>query len=171
ADIAGATAPSFSIASLQLNDTGVYTVVVSNGAGSVVSNPATLTVTTTPVPPSIVTQPMSITVVAGAQVQFTVTADGSSPLGFQWRKDGAAIPGATSVPYPTASAGADDAGSYTVPVTNSSGSAPSDPATLTVITPPSIVTPPTSQTVNASATATFTVVASGTPPLTYQWRK
>jgi uncharacterized repeat protein (TIGR02543 family) len=171
ADIAGATAPSFSIASIQFSDAGVYTVVVSNGAGSVASDPAPLIVSATPVPPTIVTQPMSLTVVAGAQAQFTVIAEGSSPLSFQWRKDGAAIPGATDATYTIASASADDAGSYTVTVTNAAGGATSDPATLTVITPPSIVTPPSPQTVNAGGTATFTVVASGTPPLTYQWRK
>jgi pectate lyase/pectin methylesterase-like acyl-CoA thioesterase len=171
ADIAGATAPLFSIASLRFSDEGVYTVVVSNGAGSVVSDPATLVVSATPVPPSIITQPTSITVVAGAQAQFTVNAEGSSPLSFQWRKDGVAIPGATAATYTIAGASADDAGSYTVTVTNAAGSVTSDPATLTVITPPSIVTPPASQTVNAGATATFTVVASGTQPLTYQWRK
>jgi pectate lyase/pectin methylesterase-like acyl-CoA thioesterase len=170
-NIAGATSPSFSIASLQFGDAGVYTAVVSNGAGSVTSDPATLVVSATPVPPSIITQPMSITVVAGAQAQFTVTAEGSSPLSFQWRKDGAAIPGATGATYTIAGASADDAGSYTVTVTNAAGSVTSDPATLTVITPPSIVTPPAPQTVNAGATATFTVVASGTQPLTYQWRK
>src|SRR5262249_28662493 len=56
ADIAGATALSFTIASLQFSDAGVYTVVVSNGAGSVVSDPATLVVSATPLPPIIVTQ-------------------------------------------------------------------------------------------------------------------
>lgn len=171
ANIAGATAPSFSVASLQFGDAGVYTVVVSNGAGSVVSDPATLIVSATPVPPTIITQPVSITVVAGAQAQFTVTAEGSSPLSFQWRKDGVAIPGATNATYTVASVSANDAGSYTVSVTNAAGGATSDPATLTVITTPSIVTPPASQTVNAGGTATFSVVASGTPPLTYQWRK
>src|SRR5262245_39146377 len=166
-NIAGATAPSLSIASLQFSDAGVYTVVVSNGAGSVASDQATLVVSATPVPPTILTQPIPITVVAGAQAQFTVTAEGSSPLSFQWRKDGAAIPGATGDTYTIASASADDAGSYTVTVTNAAGSVTSDPATLTVIIPPSIVTPPASQTVNAGATATFTVVASVTQPLTY----
>jgi pectate lyase/pectin methylesterase-like acyl-CoA thioesterase len=170
-NIAGATAPSFTIANLQLSDAGAYTVVVSNGAGSVVSDPATLIVTTTPVPPAIITQPLSITVVAGAQAQFTVTAEGSSPLSFQWRKDGAAIPGAINATYSITSATANDAGSYSVIVTNAAGSATSDPATLTVITPPSIVTPPASLTAPAGATATFSVVASGTAPLTYQWRK
>src|SRR5262249_59589866 len=97
--------------------------------------------------------------------------EGSSPLSFKWRKDGAAIPGAPDATYTIAGASPDNAGSYTVPVTNAAGSVTSDPAMLTVITPPSIVTPPASQTVNAGATATFSVVASGTQPLTYQWRK
>ncbi|HKQ75856.1 MAG TPA: pectinesterase family protein [Blastocatellia bacterium] len=171
ASIAGATSPSFSIASLQLSDAGVYTVVVSNGAGSAVSDPATLIVTTTPVPPTITAQPMSTTVVAGNPAQFTVAAEGSSPLSYQWRKDGVIIPGATAATYAIASANAADAGAYTVTVTNAAGGATSDPAVLTVITPPAIVTPPASQTVNAGANATFSVVASGTAPLTYQWRK
>src|SRR5262249_7898692 len=164
-NIVGATAPSFSIASLQLSDAGAYTVVVSNGAGSVVSDPATLIVTTTPVPPTITAQPISATVVAGAPAQFSVTAAGSSPLSYQWRKDGAIISGATAATYSIASASAADAGSYTVTVANAAGSATSDPAVLTVITPPSIDTPPASQTVNAGANATFSVVASGTSPL------
>lgn len=123
ADIAGATAPSFTIASVRFGDAGAYTVVVSNGAGSVMSNPATLTVSATPVPPSIITQPLPVTVIAGAQAQFTVTAAGSSPLSFQWRKDGVAIPGATNDTFTIAGAAADDAGSYTVTVTNTAGGA------------------------------------------------
>ncbi len=171
ANIAGANGSSFNIASVQFSDAGVYTVVVSNGAGSVESAPATLTVSATPVPPTILTQPASATVVAGSPAQFTVVAEGSSPLAYQWRKDGAAIPGATNETYTIASATGADAGSYTVTVTNAAGGVTSDPATLTVITQPSIVTPPASQMVNAGATATFTVIASGTAPLTYQWRK
>ncbi|HEU4391225.1 MAG TPA: pectinesterase family protein, partial [Blastocatellia bacterium] len=171
AEIAGATGPSFTIGSLQLSDAGTYTVVVTNGAGSVTSAPATLIVTTTPLAPSIAVQPASATVVVGNPVQFTVTASGSSPLDYQWRKDGTPISGATSAAYSIATVSAADAGAYTVTVTNSVGSATSDPAVLTVITPPSITTPPASQTVTAGTTATFSVVASGTAPFTYQWRK
>jgi pectate lyase/pectin methylesterase-like acyl-CoA thioesterase len=171
ADITGATAPSFSIGGVKFSDAAAYTVVVSNGAGSVVSNPATLSVSATPVPPSIITQPAPVTVIAGAQAQFTVTAEGSSPLGFQWRKDGVAIPGATNDTFTIAAATAGDAGNYAVTVTNVAGAVTSDPATLTVITPPSIVTPPAPQIVNAGATALFSVVAGGTPPFTYQWRR
>ncbi len=37
--------------------------------------------------------------------------------------------------------------------------------------PPAIVTPPASQTVFAGANVNFTVSASGTPPLSYQWQR
>jgi uncharacterized repeat protein (TIGR02543 family) len=170
-NIAGAIGPSFTIPSLQLSDSGTYSVLVSNGAGSVLSDPATLIVTTTPVAPSITTQPASATVIAGNQAQFTVKAAGSTPLSYQWSKDGIAIPGATSATFIIASVAPTDAGAYTVTVTNSVSTATSNAAVLTVITPPSIVTQPASQLVNAGGTATFQVVASGTAPLSYQWQK
>ena len=170
-EIAGATGPSYTIPTLRLSDVGSYTVVVSNGAGSVVSNPATLIVTTTPVAPSITTQPASTTVIAGNPAQFTVTVAGSSPLSYQWFKQGVAIAGATGATYTIANVNAADAGSYTVSATNVAGSVTSNPAVLTVITPPLVVTQPLSQTVNAGSAVTFTVVANGTAPLTYQWRK
>ena len=170
-NIAGATGSSFTIASLQLSDSGAYTVLVSNGAGSVLSDPAVLIVTTTPVAPSITIQPTSATVIAGNPAQFTVKAAGSTPLSYQWSKDGVAIPGATSATFTIGSVAATDAGAYTVTVTNSVSTATSNAAVLTVITPPSIVTPPASQQVNTGETATFSVIASGTAPLSYQWQK
>src|SRR5262249_37418712 len=60
---------------------------------------------------------------------------------------------------------------YTVLVTNAAGSVTSNAAVVTVIVPPLITTPPASQTVNAGTPATFSVAASGTAPLAYQWRK
>ena len=42
--------------------------------------------------------------------------------------------------------------------------------TIRVVTPPSIVTSPVSQTVDCPGNVTFSVVAVGTPPLSYQWR-
>src|SRR5207237_3525434 len=63
---------------------------------------------------------------------------------------------------------------FTVIVTDSPGSATSNAATLTLTpapVPPSITTQPASQTVTAGQTATFTVAATGTAPLSYQWQK
>jgi hypothetical protein len=87
-------------------------------------------------------------------------------------KDSADINGATSASYTTPPATAQDNGAqFSVMVSNPAGSTTSGAATLTVQSPPMIVTPPTNQTVAVGQTATFSVAASGTAPLSYQWQK
>src|SRR5215471_17535580 len=171
AGIAGATGPSLSISAAQLSDAGPYTVIVTNGAGSVTSTAAILTVTTAPVPPTITTQPASMSIVVGNPVQFSVVASGTSPLNYQWSKEGVPINAATSPTLAITSAATADASSYTVAVAYAAGSVTSSAAVLTVLVPPSITTPPVSQTVSAGTPATFSVAAAGTAPLSYQWRK
>src|SRR5439155_19305193 len=63
-----------------------------------------------------------------------------------------------------------DGGDYSVVVTNAAGSATSSNATLTVVTPPVIVIQPQNQAANQGSDATFSVTASGSEPLSYQWR-
>jgi|GEM_PF-1593672 len=84
-----------------------------------------------PSPPEIVSAPASLSVAAGTTASFTVSATGSS-LTYQWRKDGVAIPGATSATYSLAAAQTAQAGLYDVVVTNTAGSTPSLPARLAV---------------------------------------
>ena len=152
-----------------------FAVAVSNTAGSATSNAAMLTVTSPAVAPSISSQPASQTVLAGKTASFTVAASGTSPMTYQWSKNGAAISGATSSAYTTpAETTADNNAKFTVAVSNSAGSATSNAATLTVTSAtvaPAISTQPASQSVIAGETASFTVAASGTSPMTYQWSK
>ncbi len=82
--------------------------------------------------PAILTQPQSQTVNVGASVTFSVTASGTTPLLYQWRKDGTDIPGATSAALTLNNVQTVDAGDYTVVVSNSTGSVTSAPARLTV---------------------------------------
>src|SRR5258705_4271263 len=75
--------------------------------------------------------------------------------------------------YP-ATAASDSGETVSVVVTNTAGTVTSAAATLTVIpapVAPTITTQPTNQTVTAGQTATFTVIATGTAPLAYQWQK
>jgi hypothetical protein len=114
-------------------------------------------------------------VTAGQTATFSVTATGTAPLSYQWQKNGAAINGATSSSYTTpATTSSDNGALFTVVVTNSVGSVTSSAAILTVNpapVAPSITTQPANQTVTAGQTATFSVTATGTAPLSYQWQK
>jgi len=120
--------------------------------------------------PSITAQPQSLTVIQGAPSGFAVTAAGAGPLQYQWWFNGVALSGATSNSYSILAASTNNAGNYLVVVTNASGSVTSAVVTLTVLVPPSIVTQPQSQMIPPGSNVTFTVLAVGTDPLSYQWR-
>ena len=127
--------------------------------------PATVTTA-----PGIQVQPQSRTAIVGENAQFTVTATGTGPLYYFWKKDGELIPTATTETLSLQNVQVGDAATYTVVVSNSVGVANSDPATLTVYVPPSITTALTNRTVSSNRSVTFHVVATGTGPLTYQWQ-
>jgi PKD repeat protein/Leucine-rich repeat (LRR) protein len=122
-------------------------------------------------PPVIITQPASQTLNQGSTITFSVEVSGAAPLSYQWYKNGSIISGATSSIYTKSNVQQVDTGSYTVRISNSWGSATSNVARLQVIVPPTIISNPVSQTVYPGASVTFSVVASGTSPLTYHWSK
>lgn len=82
--------------------------------------------------PTLTTQPESQTVAVGATVVFRVAATGTAPLAYQWRKDGADLPGATAPTLTLADVRSTDAGRYAVVVSNLAGRVTSHAATLTV---------------------------------------
>lgn len=133
-NIAGATYEWLSITGASAADAGTYTVVVRNAAGSVTSAGAELTVTT-PVPaaPVITAQPLDRSVQAGNATTFSVAASGRPAPGYQWRRNGVAIDGATAASYTTPPLTLADSGAtYSVVVSNSQGSVTSREARLTV---------------------------------------
>ena len=173
---ASAGTATLTLSNLQLSDAGIFRVLVTNVAGTVISNNAALTVTAGVTAPSITTQPSSSTVLVGAAASFSVVASGSTPLTYQWRKstDGTTyidISGATSATYSIASAALTDTGYYRAVVTNSAGSATSNAAILTVNQAPSISAQPVGATLNVGAVLTLSVTATGTPAPTFQWKK
>ena len=125
--------------------------------------------------PTIATQPTNQTVTAGQTATFSVTAAGTAPLTYQWQQGAMPISGATAPSYTTPAAATSDSGStFSVVVSNSAGKITSNAATLTVnaaLVVPSITQQPSNQTVTAGQTATFSVTAAGTAPLTYQWQQ
>lgn len=170
ANLAGATGPWLALTNVQFADAGQYTVVVSNRLGAITN--AVPTVLTVLSPPAIMVPPQSQTGVAGRPVTFTVSAAGTAPFAYQWSHNGVALPGATNASLTLPAVQTADAGDYVVVVTNGFGAITSTPpAVLTVVIPPLILTPPESVTVPPGTTVTFSVAATGTPPLTYQWRR
>jgi hypothetical protein len=83
--------------------------------------------------PTISAQPASQTIIAGQTATFSVTASGTAPLAYQWRKGGIAISGATLSTYTTPAETASDSGAqFSVVVSNAAGSVTSNAAALTV---------------------------------------
>ncbi|MGZ6419210.1 MAG: immunoglobulin domain-containing protein, partial [Pseudobdellovibrio sp.] len=150
---------------------GSFTVSISNSVGSVLSNPAVLNVVQNVIAPSITSQPASLTVNAGQNASFTVAASGTSPFNYQWKKDGVNVDGATTDTLNLTNAMDTQAGNYTVSVSNSAGSITSQVAQLIVQTPASIVTQPVPAAGNQGGSASFSVVARGSPVIAYQWKK
>ncbi|MGB6596908.1 MAG: hypothetical protein WBE70_07275 [Candidatus Acidiferrum sp.] len=174
--ISGATTASYTTPATVASDNGAkFDVLVSNSVGSVVSAMATLTVNAAAVAPAITTQPANQTVTVGQTATFSVIATGTAPLGYQWLKNSANITGATAASYTTpATASTDNGAQFDVVVSNGAGSKTSTMARLTVnaaALAPTITTQPANQTVIVGQTATFSVTATGTAPLTYQWQK
>jgi subtilisin family serine protease len=172
-NLPGETTASFRIYGVTTNDGGAYSVLVSNSVSSVLSATATLAVVTAP---TFTLPPLSQTAVLGDSVTFAVAAEGSTPLAFQWFKNGVAIPGAVSSILTLNNLQASAAGSYAARVTNRAGLAWSLPAALALknsagaVDFPQITQHPASQTVNAGATVSFG--AAATPgDVTYQWLK
>ena len=86
--------------------------------------------------PTISTQPSNQTVTVGQPATFSVVANGTSPLSYQWQRGTTPIAGATTMSYTLSPTSRSDNGvQFKVVVSNSAGSVTSNPATLTVSAP------------------------------------
>jgi uncharacterized repeat protein (TIGR03803 family) len=126
----------------------------------------------------ITRQPETRMAFLGENVTFSVATFGATPVSYQWRKNGRAIAdgenlsGSNARTLTLTNIGTSDAGTYSVIVSNASGSVTSANALLQIIvSPPYIASDPVDQTVLVGATATFEVEAFGDMPLFFQWQK
>jgi hypothetical protein len=127
--IAGATTPFYTVPSLQQADVGTYTLSITNAEGTATSSGASLAIgLPPPAVPDITSEPTGGALVSGSLV-LSVTVSGTGPFTYQWYLNGTAIAGATASAY-TATA----AGSYTVGVTDSSGTTTSTAAVVGGVT-------------------------------------
>jgi hypothetical protein len=164
-DLLNQTNATLMIANAQAANAGSYDVVITNELGTATSSAATLTVnaSTTATPLVNVTNACP-----GTAVGFSTTAGGTGPTTYVWRKDGTVL-GETTSTLTIAAVAPADAGAYCVEVTGACGSV-TNCATLTIASPLTITGQP--QNVNGvqGNTATFSVTATPTSPLAFQWR-
>jgi alpha-tubulin suppressor-like RCC1 family protein len=169
AEISGATALTYPLGSVAVKDAGAYTAKATNSQGSAVSPAVMVTVI---VPPSISTQPEAQEKCNGDKATFAVVVLGTEPMTYQWKKNGAAISGgANEATFSIASVNASDSESYCCVVTNKAGNIASQSVKLTIKTAPAIMTHPAAIAKCVGQTASFTINASGTAPLSYKWKK
>lgn len=177
-DIPGATGAKLVLASIRDTDASAYDVRVENAFGHATSPAATLTVF--PAQPLVVNQtfyPRDGTYPEGAPfapLLGPIVISGSSPVAYQWFKDGVAVPGATDSSLQLRNLALSDTGKYRVQLTNAAGSVFSREATLTVNLSDTIriMTQPVCHGVTPGAEFTLSARVSAMPTaLAYQWRK
>jgi hypothetical protein len=120
--------------------------------------------------PALVSHPADMNVIPGQNAVLSVTVSGTAPFQYQWLKNGFPVDGATNNPLHLPIAGPSDTAGYSVVVWNGAGFTVSRSARLTVVVPPRITLQPVSLSVNPGTNVTFTVAATGTGLVRYQWR-
>ena len=131
-------------------------------------------ITSVCVPPSIIIQPTDVTVNAGNNAAFIIQVGGSLPMTYQWYKNNIAIAGANTASLIILNSTNADEADYKCVVSNACGTIESEVATLDIssaLIPVTITQHPQSVVQAAGTDVTFSVVATGSPTITYQWRK
>lgn len=138
-DISGATNTSLVIPNISSANVGSYLVLVTDADGTTNSDTAYLALLT--IPPSITSQPVSRTVALGTTATFSAAADGSAPLVYHWMRNSTPLnddtfySGTTTSNLTINNVQSARTGTYTLVVTNTGGSAISDPAVLSLVAP------------------------------------
>jgi hypothetical protein len=166
--IPGANSAVLNLSAASSASAGDYHVRVSSPCDVEMSASAVLTVND---PPSLIGQPLPVTVCAGGGASFSVSATASGVLTYQWQRNSVDIPGATTSSLSFTQALPSDAGDYRAIVTSNGCASESSSATLTVLESPSVVVqPPSSLTPCPADNVQVPIVAQG-GQLSYQWRR
>jgi hypothetical protein len=127
-NVSGSQTGTLTLTNVLGADAGGYSVIITNSSGSVTSQVAMLTV----IDPCITSQPVGQATNAGAAVVFSATAAGTEPLGYQWRRNGVSVAGATGLSLILTNVQWADAGAFDLLTSNCFGVVTSALATLTV---------------------------------------
>lgn len=177
--LSGSLTSALTIANAQDGDSGSYFVVVTNSYGAATSSVSSVTISSSPILPSI-NRLNNQTNIAGTTATISPAVTGNPFPALQWQFNGVNLtdgPGGNgetflgsttatlsiaNLQYPA------DQGTYSLIASNTAG-AVTNSMFLTVIVPPGITNQPVSVVVTNSQAASFTVLAGGIPNPTYQW--
>lgn len=168
-DPVGGNSPTLSLPGLPAN-AGLYRVKVSNALSGDLPTVSSDALVEVDAKPTILSGPVSGQHEAGDDVTLEVVAGGSAVnRTYQWFKDNRPIGGANGATLHFPTIAWVDRGAYSVVVTNRVGTVKSKPAVLAVRSKPVILVQPASVVGAVGGSVSFTVVAGGDTPLTYQW--
>ena len=165
-NISGTTTNNLVISNASVSDAGFYNCTITGTCGVETSNIAVLQVSPTT---AITTQPLGQTLCEGDNVHFMVSASGSEPITYQWKKDNVNILSANSNTFSINNITIGDAGAYTCTVTGTCGVTTSNPANLMINPRINIAVQPSNVTICEDNTAIFSLTAAGSN-LLYKWK-
>ena len=166
-DIPGAQAPALSFTGVDLNRIGAYRATVTNPYGQATTQFAQLNVGQAPV---ITKDVHDLFAAEGSTTGWTVEVNGTAPFTYRWRKDNQDLEGTDGPTLTINDVNASHWGIYEVFVSNAYGTVRSaQPALLLVGQAPVITQQPTTLYAARDTNASFTMSASGSPDLNYQW--
>ncbi len=160
-NIDGATNAVLMLANLATADAGIYSVTISNALGTVTSANVELP----PVwqRPFFLAQPQDQYALCGDPATFQPLIGGTKPLSYQWQFNGTNLAGATNATLALAGVTGDDAGEYSVIVTNLNGSAASQTAVLVVSGQPPLITSSTNVSGSQGVVFSYTITGLHNP--------
>ncbi len=120
--------------------------------------------------PVFTTHPANTEACLNDTVVFTISAEGTEPMTYQWQLDGVDITGATDTFLIITGVSPLNAGLYKCVVTNPVGSVSSNNAQLVVHLPPSFILQPSDSSTCEQESISFNISVSSTTPVSYQWQ-
>ena len=167
-NIPGQSLSTFTIEPVSASDSGVYFCLASNICGNASSSSATLAVN---IMPSASLSPLTPVQCTGTDITFYSSAIGTAPMTYTWLKNNIEIRFETTSSYTINNLSQNDVASYECVISNSCGSLTTNVSMLSVNTLPSITSQPANASQCEGTNASFSISASGTGLLNYQWTK
>ena len=165
-NLPGATNTTLVLTNIQLTEAGFYHAAVFNPGGAQLTDVAYLTI----YPPITFTvQPTNQNVLPGTNVTLVSLATGTGPVRYQWRLNGTNMPNATNASHSFIGASLAHHGLWQVTATDNLGSIDSLAASVFVLIKGGVAVPMQTNTVLQGGNATFSIVATGAPPMGFRW--